>query len=121
PIQPLSQVFDTWQQAAASMQKINELMGTPSGTPLAEHPIDPGRLAGAVAFEAVHFRYPTAIDEALRGVDLSIEPGETVALVGETGAGKSTVIKLIARFYDATAGRVLIDGVPITELDPAVF
>jgi ATP-binding cassette subfamily B protein len=65
----------------------------------------------------VRFAYPGSPFEALRGVDLEIDPGETVALVGETGAGKSTVVKLVARFYDATGGSVLIDGVPITDLD----
>ncbi|MDQ1396949.1 MAG: ATP-binding cassette, subfamily bacterial, partial [Acidimicrobiaceae bacterium] len=121
PIQQLSQVFDTWQQARASMQKINELMATPSGTPAPAHPVDPGRLTGSVRFEGVRFSYPGAPVEALRGVDLEVVPGETVALVGETGAGKSTVIKLVARFYDVTGGRVLIDGVPVSELDLGAF
>ena len=78
-------------------------------------------VTGAIRFEDVHFRYPTAVDEALRGVDLEVHPGETVALVGETGAGKSTIVKLVARFYDVTAGRVLIDGVPVDELDLGAF
>jgi ATP-binding cassette subfamily B protein len=80
-----------------------------------------GRLQGAVRFEDVHFAYPGGIGEALRGVDLEVLPGETVALVGETGAGKSTVVKLVARFYDVTGGRVLIDGVPLTSLDLGAF
>ena len=117
PIQQLSQVFDTWQQARASMQRINELMSTPTGTPLSDSPVPVGRVRGRIGFEGVRFAYPGSPFEALRGVDLEIEPGETVALVGETGAGKSTVVKLVARFYDATAGTVLIDGVPITDLD----
>jgi ATP-binding cassette, subfamily B, bacterial len=121
PIQQLSQVFDTWQQARASMAKINELMATPSGTPAPAQPVDPGRVTGAIRFDNVHFRYPTAVDEALRGVDLDVRPGETVALVGETGAGKSTIVKLVARFYDVTGGRVLIDGVPVDEFDLGVF
>ena len=62
---------------------------------------------GAIRFDDVHFRYPHTVgDEALAGVDLDIAAGETVALVGETGAGKSTIVKLIARFYDPTAGQV---------------
>ncbi|HLM63446.1 MAG TPA: ABC transporter ATP-binding protein [Acidimicrobiales bacterium] len=118
PIQQLSQVFDTWQQARASMDRIDELMATPTGTPPAAHPVDPGRLRGEVAFEGVRFRYPnTAGEEALTGVDLVIAPGETVALVGETGAGKSTIVKLVARFYDPTKGRVAIDGHDLRELD----
>jgi ATP-binding cassette subfamily B protein len=69
----------------------------------------------------VHFRYASAIDEALRGVDLEVVPGETVALVGETGAGKSTVMKLVARFYDPTSGTVSVDHVPVDEYDPVAF
>jgi ATP-binding cassette subfamily B protein len=119
PIQQLSQVFDAYQQARASMSRITELMATPVLTPLAAEPRSPGRVRGQIEFEGVRFRYPgtASLEEALRGIDLEITPGETVALVGETGAGKSTIVKLVARFYDPTAGRVLIDGVPLTELD----
>ncbi|MBV9953142.1 MAG: ABC transporter ATP-binding protein, partial [Acidimicrobiia bacterium] len=118
PVQQLSQVFDTYQQADASMKRVNELMATPTATPIATAPVPlPEPLTGRVRFDDVHFRYPTATDEALRGIDLELQPGEVVALVGETGAGKSTIVKLIARFHDPTSGRVLIDGVPLTELD----
>ncbi len=103
PVQQLSQVFDTYQQASAGLRKISGVLNTPVDTPDAEHPIEPGRLRGRVRFSGVRFRY-AATTEALAGVDLEIHPGETVALVGETGAGKSTVVKLIARFYDPTAG-----------------
>ncbi|HET6793612.1 MAG TPA: ATP-binding cassette domain-containing protein, partial [Acidimicrobiales bacterium] len=75
------------------------------------------RLRGDIRIEGVRFRYPLGTAEALRGVDLHIEAGSSVALVGETGSGKSTIVKLIARFYDPTAGRVLVDGVPLTDLD----
>ena len=121
PIQQLSQVFDTWQQARASMQRINELMQTRTGTPLPSEPVAMGRIRGRIEFEDVHFAYPGSPFEALQGVDLTIEEGETVALVGETGAGKSTVVKLVARFYDTSSGRVLIDGVPVTDLDLDVY
>jgi len=122
PIQQLSQVLDTWQQAGASVTKIEELLTTPTETPAAEHPIDPGRVMGEVHFESVHFRYPnTEGAEALGGVELTIAPGETVALVGETGAGKSTIVKLIARFYDPSTGRVLVDGTDLRDLDLGTF
>jgi ATP-binding cassette, subfamily B, bacterial len=120
PIQQLSQVFDTWQQAGASMERIDELMAVPSGTPPAVSPVPvpAGGLRGELRFEGVHFRYPNTVgDEALAGVDLAIAPGETVALVGETGAGKSTIVKLVARFYDATSGRVTVDGIDVRDLD----
>ena len=106
PIQQLSQVFDSYQQARVAIDAHHRA---------ARHADDgaaPGRarsfpsgLRGDVVLDDVRFRYASAIDEALRGVDIHIAPGETVALVGETGAGKSTVIKLVARFYDATVGR----------------
>src|SRR5207244_8027256 len=69
----------------------------------------------------VRVAYPGSSIEALRGVDLDIAPGETVALVGETGAGKSTIVKLVARFYDPTAGRVLVDGVPLNDVDLGAY
>jgi ATP-binding cassette subfamily B protein len=117
PIQQLSQVFDQWQQAVASLNKINELMATPVSTPDAEEPVAPDHLVGAIRFDDVHFSYPAAPREILHGIDLDIAPGETVALVGATGAGKSTLVKMVARFYDVDGGQVLIDGTPVTDLD----
>ncbi|GAC1599940.1 MAG: ABC transporter ATP-binding protein [Acidimicrobiales bacterium] len=118
PIQQLSQVFDTYQQAGASAERLNELMATPVGTPAPPEPFVPSqRLRGAVSLRGVHFAYQGSSEEALSGVDLDVAPGETVALVGETGAGKSTIVKLVARFYDATAGTVAIDGTPVGDYD----
>ena len=117
PIQQLSHVFDTYQQARASLAKVGELLATPSSTPRPVRPVPVGRLAGAVRFQGVRFRYPGATADALAGVDLDVAPGERVALVGETGAGKSTLVKLLARFYDPTAGVVTVDGVALTEID----
>jgi ATP-binding cassette subfamily B protein len=121
PIQQLSQTFDQWQQARASMAKISELMRIGVSTPDADHPIRPERLEGSVRFDSVRFGYQGSRVEALRGLDLDIRAGETVALVGETGAGKSTIVKLLARFYDVTEGRILIDGLPLPELDLAAY
>ncbi len=122
PIQQLSQTLDTWQQAKASLDKIEEILDTPSGTPEPEVPIVPGRLQGRVHFDAVTFAYPTAVGEpALDGVSITVEPGETVALVGETGAGKSTLVKLAARFYDPDAGAVTVDGIDLREIDLGSF
>src|SRR5206468_11542947 len=90
-------------------------------TPRPERPVAPGRVHGSIRFDDVHFRYPGGMSEALRGVSLEIAAGETVALVGETGAGKSTVVKLVARFYDTTAGTVLIDGTPLPDLDLSAY
>jgi ATP-binding cassette subfamily B protein len=121
PIQQLSQVFDTWQQASASTEKITELLTTASSTPVAADPIDIGRPHGQITLEAVGLRYPRGRSEALDNISLEIAAGETVALVGETGAGKSSVVKLVARFHDPTSGRVLIDGVDLRAIDLGAF
>ncbi len=79
----------------------------------------PADLTGSVTFDHVRFRYPTRADvEALKGIDLHIEPGEVVALVGRSGSGKSTLLNLVLRFYDPTEGRVLVGGRDVRELDP---
>ena len=93
------------------------LLQTPTSTPPAANPVRPGRLRGAHRAARRALRLPGQRTEAIRGVSLSIAPGETVALVGQTGAGKSTLVKLIARFYDVTSGRVLIDGRDVREYD----
>jgi ATP-binding cassette subfamily B protein len=121
PIQQLSQVFDSYQQARVAVSRITELLATPTTVPPPAEPVIPGRLHGEVVLDSVHFKYSSAIDEALRGVDLRVAPGETVALVGETGAGKSTVMKLVARFYDPTSGTVRVDDVAVDHYDPVGF
>jgi ABC-type multidrug transport system fused ATPase/permease subunit len=112
PIQQLSQLYTTYQSGMAALDKIfglldeqPELTDAPGAGPL-------GRLRGELRFEEVSFRYGTDDDGAwaLSGIDLMIPAGQTVALVGATGAGKSTLAKLVARFYDPTEGRVLVDG-----------
>jgi ATP-binding cassette subfamily B protein len=120
----LSQVFDGYQQAAVAVRRISELLRTPTSTPQARHPRQPppARRDGArIELRDVHFSYTADGPEALAGVSLTVAPGETVALVGETGAGKSTLVKLVARFYDATAGSVLVDGVDVRDYDLASY
>jgi ATP-binding cassette subfamily B protein len=117
PVQQMSQVFDGYQQANVGLQRIKGLLQTPTSTPPAADPVRPGRLRGAIDLQDVHFGYTGQRAEAIAGISLSVAPGETVALVGQTGAGKSTLVKLIARFYDATSGRVLIDGTDIRDFD----
>jgi ATP-binding cassette subfamily B protein len=123
PMQQLSQSFDGYQQAAVGLQRIRELLNLPASIPppgTDAVPV-PARLRGEVELRDVTFSYPGAAQPALAGVSLRIAPGETVALVGATGAGKSTVVKLLARFYDPTAGTVLVDGVDVRRFDPAAF
>ncbi|MCZ9342289.1 ABC transporter transmembrane domain-containing protein, partial [Streptomyces sp. TRM76130] len=112
PVQQLSQVFDGYQQASVSLGRIQELLRVPTSTKAAERPLDVPSLRGEIAFEGVRFGYGSADEpeEAIAGVDLRIPAGQTVAFVGETGAGKSTLVKLVARFYDPTEGRVTVDG-----------
>ncbi|MFK4864593.1 ABC transporter ATP-binding protein [Streptomyces sp. CSMPJR101] len=116
PVQQLSQVFDGYQQATVSLGRIQELLREPTSTRAAEEPREVRELRGEIAFEDVHFAYG-ADEEALTGVDLRIPAGQTVAFVGETGAGKSTLVKLVARFYDPSGGRVTVDGTDLRELD----
>jgi ATP-binding cassette subfamily B protein len=149
PIQQLSQVFDSWQQTRVSVGRIAELMRYETLTPAAPHPLDPGRIRGELELTGVRFAYPQATEapgqwrpqerrgpadprlpaalptppapEALRGIDLRIAAGETIALVGQTGAGKSTVMKLLARFYDPDVGSVRVDGRDLRTLDLEAF
>jgi ATP-binding cassette subfamily B protein len=118
PVQQLSGVFDGYQQARVGLRRISELLRTPTSIQPAPDPVPvPAALDGAVELRNVSFTYPGADTPALDGISLRAEPGETVALVGATGAGKSTVVKLIARFYDPTTGAVLVDGVDLRDYD----
>jgi len=122
PVQQLSQVFDGYQQANVGLQRIKALLRTPTSVPAPEHPVPVDhRLGGQIDLRDVHFTYPGQRQEALAGVSLSIAPAETVALVGQTGAGKSTLVKLIARFYDVSSGRLLVDGVDVRDYDLAAY
>ncbi|MFZ3570417.1 ABC transporter ATP-binding protein [Streptomyces sp. BH097] len=123
PVQQLSQVFDGYQQATVSLGRIQELLREPTSTKNAERPREVPALRGEIAFEDVDFAYGSADqpEVALSGVDLRIPAGQTVAFVGETGAGKSTLVKLVARFYDPTAGRVTADGIDLRELDLTAY
>ncbi|WP_326594621.1 ABC transporter ATP-binding protein [Streptomyces brevispora] len=115
PVQQLSQVFDGYQQATVSLGRIQELLQEPTSTADRDEPLDVPSLRGEIAFEDVSFAYGGE-EAALTNVDLRIPAGQTVAFVGETGAGKSTLVKLVARFYDPTVGRVTADGTDLRSL-----
>jgi ABC-type multidrug transport system fused ATPase/permease subunit len=112
PIQQLSQLYTTYQSGMAALDKIFDLLDEQPDIVDAPNAPALGPINGELKLEDVSFRYGTSADAgyALKNIDLLIPPGQTVALVGETGAGKSTLAKLVARFYDPTDGRVLVDG-----------
>jgi ABC-type multidrug transport system fused ATPase/permease subunit len=110
PIQSLSQLYTTYQAGMAALDKIFELLDEEPDLRDAPDAVDLPPVRGEIAFEDVSFAYAPDGDKALDGVTLHVPAGQTVALVGSTGAGKSTFAKLAARFYDPTEGRVLVDG-----------
>jgi ABC-type multidrug transport system fused ATPase/permease subunit len=120
PIQELSQLYTTYQQGMAALDKIFDLLDTPPDMIDAEGAIDPGTLRGEIEMQGVWFSYADdalaqeaasePVEWAMRDIDLHVPPGQTLALVGTTGAGKSTFAKLVARFYDPQRGKVLVDG-----------
>jgi ATP-binding cassette subfamily B protein len=112
PIQQLSQLYTTYQSGMAALDKIFGLLDEQPELADAPGAAELPRIRGELRFDDVSFKYGPEDDSpwALRDIDLVIAPGETVALVGETGAGKSTFAKLVARFYDPTEGTVLVDG-----------
>ncbi len=118
PIQQLSQVYTTYQSGMAALDKIFELLAVEAD--LVDNPdaIELPRVRGALEFRDVSFRYGDGA-YALRDISLSVPPGQTVALVGSTGAGKSTFAKLVARFYDPTEGAVLVDGHDLRDVTQA--
>jgi ATP-binding cassette, subfamily B, bacterial len=121
PVQQLSQVFDGYQQAMVGLRRITDLLRLGTSTPPARRPVIARRLEGRIELRDVDFSYGGNEANALSGINLTIEPGQTVALVGQTGAGKSTLVKLIARFYDATSGQVLVDGTDVRAYDLASY
>lgn len=116
PLDELAMFYNTYQSAAAALEKLSGLL---EEVPAVPEPVDPqplgsnGVIAGDVRFEGVVFAYNPAVP-VLSELDLQIPAGQTVAVVGATGAGKSTMAKLLARFYDPTSGRVLLDGTDVS-------
>lgn len=122
PIQDLSDKYNILQTAMASSERVFKLIDTPSQIVKEEHPEVLGELKGRIEFKNVHFAYDakrikSELDYILKDVSFNVEPGQSVALVGATGAGKSTIINLVSRFYDINQGQILIDGKNIRTLD----
>jgi ATP-binding cassette subfamily B protein len=112
PIQQLSQLYTTYPQGMAALDKIFDLLDVEPDLVDADDAFELGRLRGEIELRDVSFRYGSGDDAvtAIEHLSLHVPPGQTVALVGATGAGKSTIAKLVARFYDPTSGAVLVDG-----------
>ena len=111
PIQSLSQLYTTYQAGMAALDKVFELLDEDPAVADRPGAVDLAPVRGELVFDDVSFSYPgTEGTQALDGVSLTVAAGETVALVGSTGAGKSTLAKLVARFHDPSRGRVLVDG-----------
>jgi ABC-type multidrug transport system fused ATPase/permease subunit len=116
PIRGLSRLTNTFYAASASAERVIELLDETPAVRDCAQPKSLGRARGAVAFEAVSYRYPATASDALEDVSFTARPGETVALVGASGAGKSTAAKLLLRFIDPTAGRVTVDGIDLRDV-----
>jgi len=110
PIRDLSRRYDSFQSTMAGGERILSLLEAPMEVPDAEDAIEMPPIQGRVIFENVNYHYPDDKRPVLENIQLEVKPGETLALVGRTGAGKSTLVKLLSRFYDPTHGRILIDG-----------
>lgn len=116
PIRILSRVVSSIQQGVASADRVFEILDEQNDVPLPENPLRLTEMTGRLRFEEVSFSYNGGA-EVLHGMNLEIEPGEKVAIVGPTGAGKSTIADLIMRFYDPQCGRILIDGADLKTID----
>jgi ATP-binding cassette subfamily B protein/subfamily B ATP-binding cassette protein MsbA len=116
PIRDLSMRYDSFQSTMAGGERIFSLLDTPPEVEDAPEAPDLPSIGGEVQFEDVYFHYVDDPSIVLEGINLHVQPGETVALVGKTGAGKTTLIKLVSRFHDPSSGRVLIDGHDLSEV-----
>ncbi|QJY48711.1 ABC transporter ATP-binding protein [Pseudonocardia broussonetiae] len=121
PLDDLAQFFNAYQSAAAALEKISSVLDTPAGVEEPERPVAlPSPVRGELEFDRVRFAYRRAPDRVvLPEFSLRVPAGQTVALVGATGAGKSSLVKLAARFYDPTAGAVRLDGVDLRDVADA--
>jgi len=117
PLRELSQKYSIVQSAMASAERIFQLLDTRSGLPVLPEPLGPQAVSGTLEFSNVTFGYDPD-KPVIHNLSMKVAPGETVAIVGATGSGKSTLINLLERMYDPDSGRILLDGHDLRELDP---
>lgn len=117
PIRDLADKYNILQSAMAASERIFKLLDTKESLPLPEHPHGLGEMKGAIEFKNVWFAYNDE-DYVLRDISFAVEPGHTVALVGATGAGKSSITNLLTRLYEFQRGEILVDGISIRDVDP---
>jgi ATP-binding cassette, subfamily B, bacterial len=118
-IAALGSFYPELMGSIGATERVREILNRPSEVDVKNVPLQPAkRLSGNIEFKNIHFRYPTREDvEVLRGVNLSIKSGQKIALVGTSGAGKSTIMQLVLRFHQATEGSILVDGKPMLDYD----
>ena len=117
PFASIGWVTSLVQKASASQARINAFLEVEPDIASPENPADSGDIRGHIEFKGVGLTYPDSGIVALDGVDFTLEPGETLAVIGRTGSGKSTLAQLVARLYDPTVGHVLVDGIDLKERD----
>lgn len=118
PMVALGWVINLYQRGAASMLRINRVFAAAPRLITPSHPAKMETAVGTIEFADVSFSYPETDRAVLEDIGFEAQAGQTVAIVGPTGSGKSTLVALLARLYDPTAGKILLDGIPLTELDP---
>lgn len=116
PILTIGMLAENISRAEASSQRVCEILDAPLGVQDAPNAKPLSLISGRVEFDDVHFRYPGSEKEILRGISFAVEPGQTAAILGTTGSGKSTLVNLIPRFYDVTGGSVKLDGHDVREV-----
>ena len=112
PLRDISTKYSALQSALASIERINALMQAEKPLPLPAIPKLPAKSRGAIVFDHVSFEYRRG-ELVIRDLSFTVEPGQKIAIVGATGSGKTTIIKLLNRSYDVTSGRILVDGVDV--------
>ena len=116
PVMRMVALNASYQEAGAAMSRLRDILDIDDEVPHNVFPVSPDKIKGAIEFRQVHFQYPSG-ERVLRGIHFTVAPGETVGIVGASGAGKTTLITLLLRFFDPSAGEILVDGYRLTDLD----